>query len=92
MRLSFCQVADNCKGYSPPPVQHNRYVTHGVSGAAMPLKEGAVRWRMTRLPQHWNLSYLKLDTLDRYHGQPTGMYVVTSDPAPETLVPSRFVV
>ena len=49
-------------------------MTHGVSGTAMPLKEGAVRWRMTSLPQYWNLSYVKLSMLDNHHGQPTGMF------------------
>ena len=29
---------------------------------------------MTRSPAHWNLSWTKLGLLDRYHGQPTGMF------------------
>ena len=67
-------VASNCKGYPPSPPQQNALITHGVSGVAMPLKEGAVRWRMTLSPQHWQLSFLKLSLLDKYHGRPTGMF------------------
>ena len=40
----------------------------------MALKEGTVRWRMTRDARFWNLTYTKLHKIDRYHGQPTGMF------------------
>ena len=33
-----------------------------------------MRWRMNQDERFWQLSYLKLSTLDRYHGQPTGMF------------------
>lgn len=59
-RMQWCQA----------PTQAVEYATHGVSGNAMPLKEGAVRWRATRDPAAWDLSYLKVSLLDRYHGQP----------------------
>jgi hypothetical protein len=48
--------------------------THGVSGAAMPLKEGAVRWRMDGDKRNLQLSYTKVSQLERFHGQPTGQF------------------
>lgn len=66
------RALNGCEGSLPPPPQAVALLAHGVSGVAMPLKEGAVRWRMTGRDDHWELSYLKLGLLDQYHGQPTG--------------------
>ena len=53
--------------------QETTYFTHGVSGVAMALKEGAVLYRMTGDAQFHALTHRKLELLDKYHGQPTGM-------------------
>ena len=68
-----------CK-YDPQGPHASAYslIVHGVSGAAMPLKEGAVRWRMSTDAKSEQaalaLSERKLWMLDTYHSQPTGMF------------------
>ena len=47
---------------------------HGVHGGAMPLKEGTVRWRMTRRQEDLDLNDRKVEMLERYQGQPTGQF------------------
>ena len=65
--------------------QAHGYFTHGVSGGAMPLKEGAVRWRMVRDSRFRKLSAAKLAALDAHHGQPTGMFSADEHFAGRTL-------
>ena len=47
---------------------------HGVHGGAMALKEGTVRWRMTRLQEDADLAERKVAALERWQGQPTGQF------------------
>jgi hypothetical protein len=47
---------------------------HGVHGGSMPLKEGTVRWRMTRRQEDLDLNDRKVEMLERYQGQPTGQF------------------
>ena len=44
---------------------------HNVN-MAMALKNGAVQFRTTRSDNYTELSHLMVDTLTRFHGQPTG--------------------
>ena len=44
---------------------------HNVN-MAMALKNGAVQWRTKRSDNYTELSHLMVDTLTRFHGQPTG--------------------
>jgi hypothetical protein len=46
---------------------------HGVNNG-MALKFGAMRWRLTGDEADRNLGLLMLEKLDRFHGQPTGMF------------------
>ena len=67
--------ANECK----PPAWHatdalDTPAVHGVHGAAMAYKEGTVRWRMTRQQRDAELDDLKVSTLERFHGQPTGQF------------------
>ena len=62
-----------------PPAWHatdalDTPAVHGVHGAAMAYKEGTVRWRMTREQRDAELDELKISTLERFHGQPTGQF------------------
>jgi DUF1680 family protein len=47
--------------------------THGVN-TGMALKYGGVRYRLTRDPKDRAAVFRMLDPLDRYHGQPTGIF------------------
>lgn len=49
--------------------QETTYFTHGVSGVAMALKEGGVRWRMTGDARFHALTHRKLELMDKYHGE-----------------------
>ena len=50
--------------------QETTYFTHGVSGMAMALKEGGVRWRASGGdPAFHALTKRKLELMDKYHGQ-----------------------
>ena len=47
---------------------------HGVHGGSMALKEGTVRWRMTRRQEDVDLTERKVEQLERWQGQPTGQF------------------
>ena len=52
----------------------DRPAVHGVHGGAMALKEGIVRWRMTRRQEDADLGERKVEELERWQGQPTGQF------------------
>lgn len=80
--LPNCFPKDGCNSYRVAPrpncstvPQETGYFTHGVSGMAMALKEGGVRWRASGGdPAFHALTHRKLELMDLYHGQPTGMF------------------
>jgi hypothetical protein len=70
-------VADHTGCSNPAWIKNFPYdysALHGVHGMSMPLKEGTVRWRMTRTQEDADHNEHRVAVLERWQGMPTGAF------------------